>query len=404
VKVNKIPILVLKKGREKSVLRRHPWIFSGAIEKTQDNPQCGDPVEIRAFDGTKLGVGAFSPASQIRCRVWKFGKDAVFTSDQLIDLIRQRIHMAIEARSKDPNLDNGQAFRAVHAESDMLPGLVVDVYGEVVVVQFLSCGVEKYRDEIVKFLENEFPGKTIFERSDAEVRTLEGLGFREGLISGKYPNQSIEIEEHGLNYLLDVQGGHKTGFYLDQRENRVKLRGFANQAEVLDCFSYSGGFTLNALAGKAKHVTAVDISEEALELLRKNLAANGMDSSPVTLIAADVFTQLRTFRDQGKSFDLIILDPPKFAPTKKQIERAARGYKDINLLAIKLLKPGGFLFTFSCSGGVGRELFQKIVAGAAEDAELDIQIIEQLSQASDHPILLSFPEGAYLKGLVCRRV
>ncbi|MEJ2758930.1 MAG: class I SAM-dependent methyltransferase [Anaerolineales bacterium] len=402
--MSNLPVITLKKGREKSILRRHPWLFSGAIARVQGDPECGDLVEIHSSDGQQLGVGAFSPESQIRCRVWEFAPSSITSDDMLVELIQIRVHRALLNRNSDPNLSKSGAFRAIHAESDLLPGLVVDIYQDVVVAQFLSCGVDKFRIEIVEILKKEFPGKAVFERSDAEVRELEGLSVQEGLLFGTMPDDPIEIKEHDLIYLLDIKGGHKTGFYLDQRENRMKLRGYTNEADVLDCFCYSGGFTLNALVGDAAHVTAVDVSAEALDLLQKNITANQMDSKKVTLKNTDVFTQLRTFRDQGKEFDLIILDPPKFAPTRKQVERAARGYKDINLLSMKLLRPGGILFTFSCSGGVGRELFQKIVAGAAEDAEADIQIIEQLSQASDHPILLSFPEGAYLKGLVCRKI
>lgn len=335
--------------------------------------------------------------------MWDFGDTAVASDKDLIWLVEQRIQDAYQARKADPFLRGGASFRVVHAESDRIPGLVVDLYADVAVVQFLSCGVEKIRGAITDILQTVLPVKAIFERSDAEVRELEGLPAREGLLVGDASANQVAIQESGLSILMDILGGHKTGFYLDQRENRRMLREFAEGADVLDCFSYTGGFTLNALAGGAKHVTAVDVSEEALELLEKNVSANGMSQEKVTTLNRDVFAQLRTFRDQGKQFDLIILDPPKFAPTRKQVARAARGYKDINLLAIKLLRPGGVLLTFSCSGGIDPGLFQKIVAGAAEDAEVDMQILDSLSQASDHPVLLSFPEGAYLKGLICRR-
>lgn len=399
----KLPTIIVRQGREKSLLRRHPWVFSGSIDKVLGDPTCGDLVVVRSSDGRKLGVGAYSPESQIRCRMWDFGDTAVASDKDLIWLVEQRIQDAYQARKADPFLRGGASFRVVHAESDRIPGLVVDLYADVAVVQFLSCGVEKIRGAITDILQTVLPVKAIFERSDAEVRELEGLPAREGLLVGDASANQVAIQESGLSILMDILGGHKTGFYLDQRENRRMLREFAEGADVLDCFSYTGGFTLNALAGGAKHVTAVDVSEEALELLEKNVSANGMSQEKVTTLNRDVFAQLRTFRDQGKQFDLIILDPPKFAPTRKQVARAARGYKDINLLAIKLLRPGGVLLTFSCSGGIDPGLFQKIVAGAAEDAEVDMQILDSLSQASDHPVLLSFPEGAYLKGLICRR-
>ncbi|MCB2180067.1 class I SAM-dependent rRNA methyltransferase [bacterium] len=386
------------------MLRRHPWVFSGAIEKIQGSPACGDLVLIESADGIYLGIGAYSPQSQIRCRVWAFEKTVINTQEELLEMVRVRIKNAISLRLTDPNLQDSKSFRAIHAESDLIPGLIVDVYQEIAVVQFLSCGVEKMRQEIAEMLREELNVNVIYERSDADVRTLEGLEPREGLLFGELSNELPEIMENGVAFSLDILGGHKTGFYLDQRVNRKKLRMYAKDTTVLDCFSYTGGFTLNALSGGAKHVTAVDVSVEALDVLQKNVAANGFAPDLVTCINQDVFVQLRKFRDQGDSFDLIILDPPKFAPTRKQVERAARGYKDINLLAMKLLRPGGVLFTFSCSGGVDRDLFQKIIAGAAEDAGIDIQIVEYLSQASDHPVLLNFPEGAYLKGLILRRM
>lgn len=400
----KLPTLILKKGREKSLLRRHPWVFSGAIDSVLGSPQSGDLVAVESADRKQLGVGAYSPMSQIRCRMWEFGETEIKSDKALTHLIRARIQNAITARLADPNLHTSKSLRAIHAESDLIPGLIVDSYQDIAVVQFLSCGVERMRQEIIEILREELSVNSIFERSDADVRELEGLEPRDGVLIGEPPLEPAIIIENGITFNLDILGGHKTGFYLDQRENREKLRMYAEDAVVLDCFSYTGGFTLNALSGAAKHVTAVDTSEEALKLLTENVIENGFDTEKVTCINEDVFVQLRKFRDQGASFDLIILDPPKFAPTRKQVKRAARGYKDINLLAMKLLRPGGVLFTFSCSGGVDRDLFQKIVAGAAEDPAIDIQIVEHLSQASDHPVLLSFPEGAYLKGLVCRRI
>jgi 23S rRNA (cytosine1962-C5)-methyltransferase len=296
-----------------------------------------------------------------------------------------------------------QAQRLVHAESDGLPGLIVDRYQEWLVVQFLSCGVEYWRQALLAGLVELTGAGNIYERSDADVRQLEGLPTRIGLVHGSDLPVKIWVKEHGLEFAVDICNGHKTGFYLDQRQNRLLLRDFAAGKEVLDCFSYTGGFLLNALKAGAKSALAIDASFEALELAKENALHNGLADNPLEWLQADVFQALRSFRDQRRSFDLIILDPPKFAPTAAQAERAARGYKDINLLALKLLRPDGVLFTFSCSGGISPDLFQKIVASAALDAGVEAQIIQHMHQAPDHPIALNFPEGEYLKGLVVRR-
>jgi 23S rRNA (cytosine1962-C5)-methyltransferase len=281
-----------------------------------------------------------------------------------------------------------------------LPGVVADRYQDIVVLQLSSAGAMRWREAIVDAIENVASPNTIFERSDADVLALEGLKPQVGVLHGGPPHAGVIIEEAGIKFEVDVPHGHKTGFYLDQRDNRLRVRELAANREVLDCFAYTGGFTLNAIAGGAVAVTAVDSSGAALALLRGNAARNGMREPQ--FIEGDVFAMLRTLRDQARRFDLIVLDPPKFAPTAAHAEKAARAYKDINLLAFKLLKPGGLLFTFSCSGGVSRDLFQKIVAGAALDAGVDAQIIEHLCAAADHPVALNFPEAEYLKGLVCR--
>jgi 23S rRNA (cytosine1962-C5)-methyltransferase len=298
---------------------------------------------------------------------------------------------------------NTNAYRLVHAESDGLPGLIVDQYADVVVMQLLSWGVEVWRETIAKCLAKITQAKSIYERSDVDSRKLEGLPNRDNVVLGEEIEGEVQILENGIPFLVDVKGGHKTGFYLDQRENRKHLQVYAKDKEVLDCFSYSGGFSINALLGSAKSVIALDESGAAIELAGKNVILNHLESSNIEYIEADVFKQLRAFRDQGRQFDLIILDPPKFAPTRSQVSKASRGYKDINLLAFKLLRPGGILFTFSCSGGIDAGLFQKIIAGAALDAGVEAQIIEKLFQDIDHPIALNFPEGAYLKGLICRK-
>ena len=404
---NQNPRLLLKPGREKSILRRHPWLFSGAIERVDGDLEPGDIVDVFSSTGEFLAIGAYSPQSQIRCRVWAFSGDLIsesFSELDLLGLIKSRIDQAVNNRLSDKNLSNTDAYRLVHGESDQLPGLIVDRYDDIVVVQFLSSGVEKNRENIVEFLLQSVELNVAYERSDAEVRKLEGLPPREGLIYGKSAKGQQTISENDLEYIVNYSSGHKTGFYLDQRDNRYKLRQYSENKEVLDCFCYTGGFSLNALAGGANKVTAVDTSEEALATLKENISLNDCSDSDFELIQMDVFKQLRLFRDQGNEFDLIILDPPKFAPTRRQVERAARGYKDINMMAMKLLRSGGILFTFSCSGGVDQSLFQKIVAGAALDAGVNLQIVERMSQASDHPVLSSFPEGEYLKGLICRKL
>jgi 23S rRNA (cytosine1962-C5)-methyltransferase len=386
--------LVLKKGRDKSLRRRHPWIFSGAVEK--GGGTAGETLEVRDSAGKVLAHAAYSPKSQIRARVWSFDPaeavDAAF--------FRDRIQRALVLRDALPAAKHTNALRLVNGESDGLPGLVVDRYADVLVAQFLAAGVERWRDPILDALTEISGCEAIFERSDAEVRKLEGLEPRVGFARGNRNATRCPIIEYGLNFRVDVEQGQKTGFFLDQRENRQRVRALAAGREVLDGFSYTGGFSISALAGGAKHVTAIESSAPALEVAKENLAANPLDASKVEFVQADVFSRLRTLRDQNAKFDLIILDPPKFAPTAAQVQKAARAYKDINLWALKLLAPGGMLATFSCSGAVAPDLFQSIVAGAALDAGGDVKIIERFGAAADHPVALEFPEGEYLKGLL----
>ncbi|MGV1100412.1 class I SAM-dependent rRNA methyltransferase [Thiovibrio sp. JS02] len=390
--------IILKKGREKSLLRRHPWLFSGAVQRIEGTPRSGETVELVAAGGDFLARAAYSPQSQIRARVWTFAVDEAVDAD----FFRKRIRAALAARSALGLEAVTDSCRLIHGESDGLPGLVVDRYGQALILQALTTGAEYWKGLIVELLVAETGAAVIYERSDAEVRQLEGLPFAVGLLHGELPPQ-LFAGENGLTFQVDVAGGQKTGFFLDQRDNRLRVRQLAHGREVLDCFCFTGGFSVNALAGGAKSVLALDISAEALARVRSNAAMNGLELARLEDCQGDVFKMLRKFRDQGRSFDLIILDPPKFAPTTAQVEKAARGYKDINLLAFKLLKPGGFLFTFSCSGGVDAGLFQKIVAGAALDAGINARIVGTLTQGGDHPVLLSFPEGAYLKGLICLR-
>jgi len=391
--------LILKKGRDKSLKRRHPWIFSGAIERVVGKPKAGDTVEVRTADGAPLAMAAYSPTSQIRARVWSFDPQATTNADWF----KARVRRALALREALPAARHTNALRLVHGESDGLPGLIVDRYADVLVVQFLSAGAERWREAILDALQEATHCEAVFERSDAEVRKLEGLEPRVGFARGNRNATRCPITEYGLNFRVDVEQGQKTGFFLDQRENRQRVRALASAREVLDGFCYTGGFAVAALAGGAARVLAVESSAPALDVARENLAANPLDASKVEFVQADVFAHLRLLRDGGKKFGLVVLDPPKFAPTAAQAKNAARAYKDVNLLAFKLLAPGGLLATFSCSGGVSAELFQSIVAGAALDAGVGAKIIERFHAAADHPVALEFPEGDYLKGLLLLR-
>jgi len=390
--------LILKPGREKSLLRRHPWIFSGAIQQADQNIASGATVEVLSSKGEFLARGAYSPQSQIRIRAWTFEDEPINA-----DFFRKRIRVSLETRNLLFDLKDTNAIRLIYAESDGIPGLIVDRYDDLLVLQSLTAGSEYWKETIADILLEETGLKNIYERSDADVRELEGLSPCVGSLRGSMIHSPLSITEHGLKFLVDIEHGHKTGFYLDQRANRQRVRALAKDKYILDCFCYTGGFTVNALDGDAKSVLSVDASSEALTLARQNIELNNLQLEKAQFLEGDIFQVLRKFRDEARAFDMIILDPPKFAPTAAQADKAARGYKDINLLAFKLLRPNGILVTCSCSGGVDAALFQKIVAGAALDAGVDAQIIEHLSQASDHPISLHFPEGAYLKGLVCIR-
>jgi len=395
-------IIKLKPGKEKSLLRRHPWVFDGAIAKGGGDP--GETVRIQSEQGQFLAWGAVSPTSKIRARVWSWDEkqriDAAFFKTLIATSLSTRRLFDIQS--------NG--VRLVHGESDGLPGLVVDQYGDTLVAQFLSCGTERWRQVIADAL-LELTGLTrLYERSDASVRDLEGLPRVTGWLRGG-GSTAVVLQEHSWQLALDVAEGHKTGFYLDQRDNRQAFFEAARHGQwqqVLNCFCYTGGFTVAALAGMRAagmggaggHVTSIDSSGPALEKGRANVALNGFDATQTTWLDADVNASLRAFDREGRRFDAIVLDPPKLAPTAAHAERAARAYKDINRLGFKLLNPGGMLFTYSCSGGIGVELFQKIVASAALEAGVDAVITHRLGGAPDHPVGLPFPEGEYLKGLV----
>ncbi len=390
--------LTLKKGREKAVLRHHPWIFSGAVQSLSGEPGSGETVAVRDSGGNFLAWGAYSPKSQIRARIWSWDEGQSINPS----FFEERIRTAIKLRETLIDPQSTSAYRLIHAESDRLPGLIVDRYNETLVMQILSAGIEHWREEITDILIKLINPNGIYERSDVAVRGLEGLEERVGALCGKIPQRPILINENGIKFKVDLLGGQKTGFYLDQRDNRQFCRAIAQDKSVLNCFAYTGGFTAYALAGGAESVLSIDSSVEAIHLAKENVLLNQGSLENCEWIVGDVFKELRTLRDGGRQFDLVILDPPKFAPTASQAKQAARGYKDINLYGFKLLKPGGTLMSFSCSGGIDELFFQKIVADAALDAEVDAQILYRLSQSPDHPTHLAFPEGSYLKGLVVR--
>ncbi len=391
--------IILKAGRERSVLHHHPWIFSGAVQKMEGAPETGETVMVCSATGDALGWAAYSPASQIRARMW------TWDPREMVDagLIRSRLERSLALRKALIPEEETNALRLVFAESDGLPGIVIDRYADRLVLQCLTAGADAWRETLADLLVELTGIRDVYERSDVDVRELEGLVPRVGPVRGAERPERVEISENGLRFLVDIRSGHKTGFYLDQRRNRKRVRELADGREVLNCFSYTGAFAVYALAGGASSVLSIDSSASAIALGQQNLALNDLPAERAEWLEGDVFRLLREFRDRRRSFDLVVLDPPKFAPTSAQAEKAARGYKDINLLALKLLRPGGLLVTFSCSGGVPLELFQKIVAGAALDSGAHVEIVEYLAQGPDHPTALNFPEGEYLKGLVCVR-
>lgn len=388
--------VILHEKALKSISRRHPWFFSGAVKAVKGDPEDGDILKLVAPNDDFAGRGYWNSQSQIRVRVLSWDADEVINQQ----FWESRLRRAIEARG---DIKTG---RLVNAENDFLPGLIVDRYGDWLVIQALTLGIDRRKAMLAELLAQIVQPRGIYERSDVDVRPKEGLLETTGILWGDEPPDLVEIEENGLRLLVDIKRGQKTGFYLDQRENRAALRdmlsGLAERDEmdVLNTFSYTGGFALAAQAAGVKHTTSVDSSEGALALAKENEALNGFSGGE--FVQGDVFEVLRNYRDQGRQFDCIVLDPPKFAHHARQVESAARGYKDINLLAFKLLKPGGWLWTFSCSNAIETDLFQKIVFGAMIDAGRDGQMVKRLTAASDHPVSLTFPEGEYLKGLVCR--
>jgi 23S rRNA (cytosine1962-C5)-methyltransferase len=391
--------IILNPGRQKSLKRMHPWVFASAIKSMENGPESGEICNLISEGGEWLAYAAYSPQSKIRARVWSWDQSEEVDGD----FIAGQIGKSIEHRARFFDYKYKSACREFHAESDGIPGLIIDRYNSVRVLQILSAGTEYWRGAILEYLISRGDCTSIYERSDVDVRRLEGLAERSGLLWGEDFPEYVQIEESGCKFQVDIRHGHKTGFYLDQRENRAVYSGLVDEGDsILDCFSYSGSFAVAGLLSGAKNVLCVDASSAVLDLAAKNLALNGISDDQWESVRADAFEYLRKLRDQGRKFDIVVLDPPKFAPTPSHLQRAARGYKDINILGMKLLNPGGLLFTFSCSGGLSPELFQKIVADAALDAKRRASIVHFLGQPADHPVALAFPEGRYLKGLVCR--
>ncbi|MEW5700683.1 MAG: class I SAM-dependent rRNA methyltransferase [Candidatus Zixiibacteriota bacterium] len=396
-----LPRIILKPGKDKAARHRHPWVFSGAIARIDGDvrPGSGEIVRVMTADGAFLAHGYYNPRSQIAIRLLEWN-EAVSVDESWW---RGRLRDAIAARRDlfaDPQTN---AFRLVHAEADGLPALIVDKYGDCLVIQSQAAGIDAVKAVLVDELNAQLHPGGIIERSEGSARELEGLAEARGVVSGSVP-PTVEIVENGHRFVVDLNEGQKTGFYLDQRANRALVATHARDREVLDCFAYTGGFTVYALASGARAVTCVDSSAPALALLAQNVALNDIAVDRVSTIEGNAFEVLRKFRDQGRSFDMVILDPPKLAANRSQLEKALRAYKDLNLLAMKLLRPGGILATFSCSGAVSVAAFQEMIAWAATDAARSVQILRRLSQAADHPILVSFPESEYLKGLLCRAV
>jgi 23S rRNA (cytosine1962-C5)-methyltransferase len=388
--------VIVKPEREDAVKRRHPWLFSGSVAKIEGKVQPGDIVDVVSQDGTWLARGFVNPQSEVPVRI------ATWKPDERLDeeWLWNRLQQAWQRRKQLGIPDQTDAFRLVYAESDFLPGVIADCYADFVVVQIYTPAMDKWRDLLADFLMELLKPKGVLERSDFDTRLREKLLPRVGPIKGEPPPERVTITEHGLKFLVDVWRGHKTGFYLDQRENRLRSEPYLKGERVLNAFSYTGSFAVYALRAGAKHVINLDTSAEALRLAEENAAINGF-AGAVQSLEGNAFQVLRKFRDEGEQFDAIILDPPRFAPTKATVPNALRGYKDINWLAMRLLKPGGFLVTFSCSGMVSPEMFQQVLFEAALDAKREVLIIERLSQSRDHPILLNFPESEYLKGFVC---
>ncbi len=393
--------VTLKAKRDWPLRRRHPWVFSGAIDRVSGNPQSGDVVVVKAADGSVVGRGAYSPSSQLRVRMWSFddvavGADAIVARLDAAAALRDAYVLSAAAG------DETDGARLVFAESDGLPGLVVDVYADVAVMQCQSAGAERIKPLVVRWLVDTRGVRAVVDRADADVRKKEGLPLYKAVIYGALGDAPLQTLEHGLRFGVDVENGHKTGFYLDQRDSRQVLRGLAQGKRVLNCFCYTGGFSVAALAGGAAHVTSVDTSMAALELGQENARDNGHDDDRHDWLKGDCFDVLKGLHHDGERFDVVVLDPPKFAPSAAHLEGALRGYRDLAIRGLRVLSPGGLMLTFSCSGAVSREAFRSVLHDASLDVGREVQLLGELGHSRCHPVAVSFPEGEYLKGLVAR--
>ncbi|RCH54999.1 class I SAM-dependent rRNA methyltransferase [Mucilaginibacter hurinus] len=390
--------VILKKGKEKAVLQRHPWVFSGAIEAVKGKPVNGDIVRLVNAKGDFMAYGFYNDQSRVALRLLEWDEQVIIDEVWL----RDKIRTAVAARMQLLNTDDTNACRLIFSEADYLPGLIVDKYADHLAVQVLTSGIERLMPVVIDELQTLLQPKSIFDKSDASSRLHEGLETNNKLLWGTLPPDLIEVKENAVVYGINIAEGQKSGFYCDQRENRHILARYATGKKVLDCFSYTGGFTLNCIKHGAASVTSVDSSALAIETLTENIRLNGFNQAKHTAIKADVNSQLRRFKEDGEKFDVIILDPPKFAPSRSALDRASRAYKDLNRVGMLLLNKGGLLATFSCSGAMDMETFKQVLAWAALDAGKQVQFIYQFCQPEDHPVRSSFPEGEYLKGLLCR--
>lgn len=390
--------LVLKKGKEKAAWQKHPWIFSGAVDKIKGKPENGEVVKVLAADQSFLAYGYYNGQSRVAARLLEWDENTVIDRSWYA----ARIKAAIASRAHVLQPGKTDTCRLIFSEADYLPGLIVDQYANFLSLQILSAGMENIKSDLIDILREELNPAGIFDKSDASARTHESLEPAQGLLWGENPPEFLAVKENGITYHINIADGQKSGFYCDQRDNREILAAYTKDKEVLDCFCYSGGFTLNSLKMGATHVTSVDSSALAIETLAHNLELNGFAKEKQSSIQSDVNKQLRVFRDEGRKFDVLVLDPPKYAPSRSALDRAARAYKDLNRLGMSLLKSGGILATFSCSGAVDLETFKQIIAWAALDAGREVQIIKQFHQPEDHPVRISFSEGEYLKGLLLK--
>ena len=392
--------VILKKGKEKAVLHRHPWVFSGAIEHVKGKPANGDIVRLLNAKDEFMAYGFYNDQSRVALRLLEWNERVVVDDDWF----RKKVAIAVANRSELLAGGTTNTCRLIFSESDYLPGLIVDKYAGHLAVQILTSGIENMMPVIIDELQRLLNPESIFDKSDASSRLHEGLETSNIVLAGSNPPESVEVKENGIIYNINIAEGQKSGFYCDQRDNRKILASHTKGKKVLDCFCYTGGFTLNSLQSGALSVTSVDSSALAIETLKENISLNKFDAFKHTAIQSDVNKQLRVFREDGEKFDVIVLDPPKYAPSRSALDRASRAYKDLNRLAMLLLNEGGLLATYSCSGAMNMETFKQVIAWAALDAGKQVQFIYQFCQPEDHPVRASFPEGEYLKGLLCRIV